>query len=209
MEHRPTPDHRCIVGGQEADGDNLYTVFLRGDDLLAIGTELGIQPQHDRYVGSVDVAVEYADPASASGQGDRKVDGHRRLADTPLAGADGNHVLHARQRRATRFRHRHRADVGGHLHVDLVHTRQGTNRGDRLVPHLILHGAGRRGELDGQGNTPFVRTHILDEAERDDVLAQVRIDNDPQGVQDGSMVERTCHNTSVTGGLVRTEHLLV
>ena len=77
-------------------------VTLGRNDLLAVGLELRLQPEHDRHVRPVHVAVEQRDAAAALRERDREVDRDRRLADAALAGADGDDVLDALHRRAAR-----------------------------------------------------------------------------------------------------------
>ena len=68
VQHRPAPDDRRIVAGQEAHRHDLDAVLLGRHDLLAVGRQLGLQAEHDRHVRAVDVAVDHRDAAAALAQ---------------------------------------------------------------------------------------------------------------------------------------------
>ena len=104
--------------GQEAHRDDLQAVLLGRQDLLAVGRQLRFHAEHDRHVRAVDVAVDQADLAAALRQRDRQIDRDRRLADAALAGADGDDVLHARQRLPRPSPVDRLAHPRAHLHVD-------------------------------------------------------------------------------------------
>ena len=149
MQHRPPPDDRRIVSGQEPHRDDLEAVLLGRHDLLAVGDELRLHAEHDRHVGAVDVGVDQADAAAALRQRDRQVDGDGRLADAALAGADRDHVLDAR-RSADRVpspptASRTRAVIWTSTAVNAGHLQHG---GARLIAHLILYRTRRRRQLD-------------------------------------------------------------
>ncbi len=91
-----------------------------------------------------------------------------------------------------------RADLRGHLHVDVAHAGQRAHRRARLVAHLVLDRARGCRQLDGERHAPVVDGQVLDEAERDDVAAEVRIDDDAQRVEDRVAVERCCHEVHFT-----------
>ena len=65
-----------------------------------------LHAEHDRHVRAVDVAVDHRDAPAGLAQGDGEIDGHGRLADAALAGADGDDVLHALDRRLPHLRRR-------------------------------------------------------------------------------------------------------
>ena len=194
MEHRPTPDHRRIVGGEEPHRHNLHAVLFGRNDPLAVGGELRRgQPEHDRNVRAVDVSVEDADAAAAAGEREREIHRHGGLADAALAGADGNDVLHAGQRRTSQLGRRDRADVRGHAHVDRGDARHRAHRRLRLLAHLILHGTRRRRQLDRERDLSIGDREVLDEAERHDVAAKVGIVDDAQRMQNGVAIRRSGH----------------
>ena len=61
VQHRPAPDDRRIVAGQESHRDDLQPVLLGRHDLLAVGGQLRLHAEHDRHVRAVDVGVDQAD----------------------------------------------------------------------------------------------------------------------------------------------------
>jgi hypothetical protein len=62
--------------------------------------------------------------------------------------------------------------------------RQRAHGSGGLVAHLILDRARRRRQLDGERDLAAVDGQVLDEAERHDVAAKIRIDDDAKGGQD-------------------------
>ena len=125
--------------------------FSAGTNLLAVGRELRLHAEHDRHVGSVDVAVDDADAAAALRERDGEVDGDGRLADAAFAGADRDDVLHAGQRLRARLRRRPpRARIALMLHVDARHAGHRHHGRARLIAHLILDRTRRRGQLDSE-----------------------------------------------------------
>ena len=106
---------------------------------------------------------------------DRQVHRHGRLADAALSRTNGDHVLHARDAAAVAVGDGRGAHGGRHLDLRRPSRREGaTTSGMRLIPHLVLHRAGRRGQLDGERDAGAIDHEVLDEAERDDVLAAGR-----------------------------------
>ena len=104
VDHRPAPDDGAAALDEEADRDHPHAVVDRRDDLVA-GVDLpgdfgGAHHLRDR--GAVDVGVHDADGGALARQRGRQVGADRRLADAPLAGRDGDDVLHARQPRIVR-----------------------------------------------------------------------------------------------------------
>src|SRR6266850_36910 len=63
-----------------------------------------------------------------------------------------------------------------------------TPGGGGLLAQLVLHRAGGRRQLDREGDVAVRDRQVLDEAERDDVPAQVGIVDDAQGVEHGVAV---------------------
>ena len=113
--HRPAPDHRRVLGDQEADGHALDAIVLHRDQDLAVGRggPAG-NPHHPRHRRPVDIGVEHADLVAGGGEPEGEVDGDGRFADTALArghgddGADARHQgllrLGLRTRRRRRCR---------------------------------------------------------------------------------------------------------
>src|SRR5262249_27925078 len=188
VQHRAAPDDRRIVLREETHRDDLQAVFLGRHDLLSVGRELRLHPEHDRHVRAVDVAVDDADAAAAFRERDREVHGHRRLADAALAGADRDHVLHARQRDARSVGADGLAHARGGRDVDRLHAGQLHDGGTRLIAHLILHGTRRRRELDREGDAAAVDLQLLDEPEADDVAIEIGIANDLQRLENGALL---------------------
>jgi len=59
------------------------------------------------------------------------------------------------------------------------------NRSPRLLAQVVLNRAGRGGEIDVEGDGPArIDLQVVDESERDDVLVQIRVADDAQGVED-------------------------
>ena len=59
------------------------------------------QSQHQRNVRSVDVSIEETDFVAHPREDDRQVNGQSGLADSPLAGANGDDGVDARERLRT------------------------------------------------------------------------------------------------------------
>jgi hypothetical protein len=203
VEHRSPPDDRRVLGRQEAHRHHLQAELLRGQHLLAIGRDLNLrETEHDRHVRPVDVGVDHADPAARLGERDRKIHGDGRLAHAAFPRAHGDDVLHAGHRRSSALAARHRfAHARAHLHVDSRDAGHGHHGRPGLIAHLILHGTGRRRQLDRERNPAGVDCQILDEAERDDVAMEVGILDDLEGLQnaglfDGHIVKNTVRRRS-------------
>ena len=118
------------------------------------------------------------------------------VANTTLAGADGDNVLHPRQRSASGLRCGHRSHAGGHLDGDFGDAWERANGGGRLVPELVLDRTRRRRELDGERDPSLVDRHVLDEAKRDDVPPQVGIDDDFERAEDAITIRYDSHRQS-------------
>ena len=190
VQHRPAPDHRRLVVGEEAHRHGGEAVLLRRHDLLAVVNELSPDTEHDRHVGPVDVAVDDADAAAQLRQRDRQVDGDGRLADAALAGADGDDVADAGDRRAAALGQRRRPHHGRHLDVDGRDAGDAANGGGGLFAELLLDRTGRRGELDRDADGAAVDGDALHEAEADDVLVEIGILDDAKRVEDGGLRHR-------------------
>ena len=103
--HAATPESGRGGGDEEADGEELDTVFLDGADEVAtilldgIGT-LILYIEHLGHGGSEDVGVEQTYLVAETGEGDGEVGRDGALADASLAGTDGDDVLDAWQQLA-------------------------------------------------------------------------------------------------------------
>ena len=140
-----------IVLGQKSDRHHLHAIFLRRNDLLAVGRQLRADPQHLRNIRTVDIAVEQADAAAALGECHRQVHGHGGFPDTALSRANGDDVLDARQRGTTRLRGRRRPHFRGQLHVHIADSGHGADHGRGLFTKLLFDGARRRRQFDREG----------------------------------------------------------
>ena len=96
-DERAAPDDGLALGHEELDRDRLHAVPLEGHDLVRPALAgLSLEPEHHRDVGAGDVGVEESDGRARPGEGHREVDADRALADTALAGRNGDDVLDAR-----------------------------------------------------------------------------------------------------------------
>ena len=193
VQHRPAPNHRRIVVGQKRHRYELDAVLLRGNDLLAVGRQLCADAEHDRHVRAVDVAIDHRHPPAGLAERYREIDRHGRLADATLAGAHGDDVLHALDRRPPHLRRRRRSHLRGHLDLDRGHPRQRGHHGAGVIAHLILDRARRRRQLDGERHLAAADAHVLDELERDDVAVQVRIAHRAERLEDGLFSDWIVH----------------
>ena len=139
------------------------------------------------HVRAVHVAVEQRDPAAPRRQRDGEIDRHGRLPHAAFARADRDDVLHTLDGRAAQFRARIGADARRHLDLHVPDARQRRDRGSRLITQQVLHGAGRRRELDHERHAFAFDRELLDEPERDDVLVQIGILDGFERVEDGSL----------------------
>src|ERR1017187_8153573 len=91
MQHRAAPDERLVSRVEEADRDNLEPMRVDGRE-LAFAYHLGllVGAEHERDVGPVDVAVEQSNFVAHLTEGDCQIDRERGLADSALAGTDGD-----------------------------------------------------------------------------------------------------------------------
>ena len=126
--------------------------------------------------------------APGLGQGDREIDADRALADPTLARADGDHVLDVGQEllrlargRAADHRTPGERDVG---HADRRQRRPG------VALDLVLERAGRCRQLDRERRRRPLDHDVLDHLEGDDVLAELRLLDLAERVEDGAFGER-------------------
>ena len=102
MEHRSSPDQGLVPGIEESDRNYLEPVHGEGlDAIVPQDFRLLAQSQHQRNVRSVDVGIEETDFVAHPGEDDRQVNGQSSLADSPLAGADGDDGIDTGQRLRT------------------------------------------------------------------------------------------------------------
>ena len=144
--------------------------------------------QHPRHGEPVDVGVDDAHPQPRRGHGRRQVDGHRRLADTTLAGGDR---IHAGQRAgsgegdllvglaATQLGPQRAALLLAHdveRHVDRRDTGDRGQRVGDVAGQRLLHRAARHGEEDrGRHPSGVVDVDGLDHAELGDGFADLGV----------------------------------
>ena len=182
-DERTSPDDGLARRHEELDRDRLHAVPLERQDLLVLALSgLAVQAEHDRDVRAGDVGIEKPDCGPVAGQRHGEVDGHGALADTALAGRDGNHVLDPGEellcrprRRAANHRppgefNRHnanRVECGVHARFDLV-----------------LERARRRCQFDGEGDGATVDDQVLDHVAGHEVSAELRFLDRAQGGHD-------------------------
>ena len=126
-------------------------------------------------------------------QRDSDVDSNRRLADAALARADGDDVLHAGHRLSGSVGQRRRAYRGGHLDLHVGDAGQARHRRAGLIPHLVLHRARRRRQLNLERHAAAVDGELLHEAERDDVLVQVGVAHGAKRLENGGWIGTAGH----------------
>jgi len=146
----------------------------RLDALLDLPRER-VRPEHDRNARAVDVGVHQADALSERGDRERQVHRDGRLADAPLRARHGDHVLHARDRRAATERIASTPFVAARdLHDDALDAGLAAERGLDARPErgqrLGLVGARSQIHLDRAAVDPDFGHH----PERDDVAPLAR-----------------------------------
>ncbi len=175
VQHRPAPDDRCVIWREEGHRHHLEIVLLGRHDLPAIGAQLGLEPQHDRDVRTVDVAVDHAHAAAGRRQGQCQIHRHGGLAHAAFARTNRDHVLHACNRGSVQVGRHGRPHPRGHGDVDRAHAGQLHHRRAGLLLHLFFDRAGGRRQLDCQRDVSAVNRDVLDEPQRDDILVEIRI----------------------------------
>ena len=144
-----------------------------------------------RERGAVDVGVEQADARAALAQREREVDRDGALADTALAGGDGDHVRDAGQHVALRLgrarRGRAPARVRRHRDRDLGDAGQRADALARGLLELGLDRTGGRRQLDVERDARVVDAEVLDESEFDDAAPEVGIDDRSQRVENRAL----------------------
>ncbi len=184
VQHGTAPDHRRFVLREKAHRNKLDAVFLGRPDHLAVHLQLRLQAEHVRHIRPVDVAVEHADAGAQFREGHGQVHRHRGLADTTLAGADRDHVLHTGQRRLAVFRGRRRPHRKRHGHADAADARHGGDRGAGALADVVAGRHRRTRQLDGDGRASVHDLDVFHELERHHVRAQVGVVHTPQRSQD-------------------------
>ena len=171
-------------------------------DHLVDGHRALMDAEHAGNREAIDVGVDHADLEAHLLEGDREVDGQRRLADTALAGGDGDHArlrgdaqlagwpwrTATTQLRGERgalvFRHaaeldRHALDAGDRAHLAR----------DVVVDCGLQRAAGNR-QRDANGHVAAIDRDALDHVERDEVLFQLGVDHPSEGLADLVFVQR-------------------
>ena len=98
VQHRASPDHRLVLGDQQAHRHHRNPAGLDGGEHLAGPFPCHLRgavghAQHGGGVGTIDIRIEQAHPQAAGGQGAGEVDGHGAFAHPTFAATHGNHVL--------------------------------------------------------------------------------------------------------------------
>ena len=138
----------------------------------------------------MDVRIDEAHAMAPAGQLYGEVGRHRAFAHATLSGSDGDDVLDAWQH-LTGIQRALLLGQGHHLHVSFDGCPESggeffQGKLDRF-PHALagVHGGVGRLDPQAQGPRPLFLLHLeqLDEVERDDVLAKVRLHHPGQGVE--------------------------
>ena len=124
-------------------------------------------------------------------QRDGQVDGDGGLADAALAGADGDDVADAGDRRAAALRAAPPTARSPSSRSRRRSRRRRRGRRRRLIAQQILHRTGRRRQLDRERRRapPSIATFFT-KPSADDVLVEVGILDDAQRVEDGGLRHR-------------------
>ena len=223
--HRSTPDHGGILGNQKADGHALDPVIRHGAQ-RAFAHHLGLaaEIEHARNRRPVDVAVEQTDSDILGGHRGRDVDGGGRLADSALAGCDGDDALHPWQeliglRRprlglpavgvtvavamrmtvALSLRLAARWSLGGQHGRHRKHAGEPLHRSLARLSQRLLRRALVRIDLQREAHVAVSHNDSADEAARDHVLSAVRVQDVSERRQNLILGDRR-HRSTPTGG---------
>ena len=192
MEHGPPPDHGLVGRHQHAHGDDLDPEGL-GRDHAALFADLrtAADAEHLRDVGSVHVRVHQPHARPLGREGEGEVHGGGGFPHPALARAHGDDVADPGNGLAAE------AGAGAHVcgHGGARHRDSGQAAHDplRLRLHLVAHGAGGSGQLDGEVHLAAGDLDVLDEAQGDDVLVEIGIAHGAQGGED--LVRGDAHGT--------------
>ena len=157
--------------------------------------------KHGWNARAVDVAVKQANLGAESREANGEIRTHGALANSALASAHRNDVLHQRQGIATLAGSVIRlANIGGELNLQFAERLASFNgfRAHCLVDvaaDLVLHGARGGGEFNDELDIIPRLQHILDHAQGDEVLAKVGVLNSAEGVME--MLRRECHSPAI------------
>ena len=100
--HRPAPDHRRVVIGQERHGHHFDAMGLdRHEPLLILDLRPGAfsDAEHDALAWAVNVRIQNAHLGPFASQGQCQVGGGGGFAHAALAGGHGHHILDVGQAR--------------------------------------------------------------------------------------------------------------
>ena len=203
MHHRPAPDHRRVLGHQEAHRHAFDAVIAHRlqRSCRRAHARLAGDAQHARHGRAVDVGVEHADLEADGRQRQREIGGGGRFADAALARGDGDDRstpgtsgfcgLAAGPGRAWPWPGRGRrsraappALLGGQHRRDRQHAGQRLDRLFRRLAQGSSLGPRSRLDLDRKGDMALAHLQARDHAKADDVLAAVGIAHLGQRRQD-------------------------
>ena len=202
MRHRSTPDERLVSVHQFAERHGLNAMHFKGQQHVAArGGGNIFKTKHGWNARAVDVAVKQTNLGAESCEPNGQIRTHGALANSTLASAHRNDVLHQRQGIATLAGSViGLANIGGELNLQFAERLAGFNgfRAHCLVDiaaDLVLHGAGGGSELNDELDIIPRLQHVLDHAQGDQVLAKVGVLDRAEGVME--MLRRECHSPAI------------
>lgn len=173
-DHRAAPDDGGIAIDEEPDTHQLDAMAGGWDEffIFADGGTFS-DAHHERDAGSVDIAIEQADPGTEVSEAACEVDGAGGFADAAFAACDGDQALDTGNTGLVAPRRlRLCAGSSGRLfqfHHDVIHAGEGSEHLFALLFDLaacfLVWGGQFQGQADGSG----IRDDVLYEAERHDV----------------------------------------
>ena len=181
--------------------------FVRHDLVAAHRRRAALDAEQRRHAGAVDVAVHQADPAPPSRcRPTARFTAIVLLPDAALARADGDDVLHLREwvriaaagLRACPGQPGCGSRPQNHLNALGPGTPQG---GFHVRFDLLLLGRSRHGHLHHHPGMVSLDVDFLDEAQRNEVLEEIRVLHRPQGRH--NLIARQCHVIPVLFRLFR------
>ena len=98
--HRPAQDGGVVVVAEQPHGHRLDAMAFTGHHTSVLGTEWSAgerEAEHAGHAGPVQVGVDETHAQTTTGQRDRQVDSHRRLADAALTTGHRDDVVDTRK----------------------------------------------------------------------------------------------------------------